>query len=266
MSGANARQSQLAPGDAIAEAGGAATVIAWLQGSSGNPLLATVAGVLSVANLGLGLLSSRRVQEQLDLFRLEFNERVAQLGGKVDSLQIGMSGPEAEEALFTAIRLSTSTTSRERVRRMARVVAGTAVSPTPIWGEAEEFIRALEQINDADLEALNILWAAQRPAYRSMNQGGREFSTDSNDYNKGWKDVLTIVSKRNVSKDEWSSRCARLGGFGLAVQVPPNNSFQGTGDVCFRLTARAARLLGTSSTLSGCLTPCGLSPTTHERT
>lgn len=220
-----------------------ATVISWLQGQVDNPLVATVGGALSLANLGLGFLSNLRIRQQLDLFRQEFSETRTQLGCKVESLEAAMHGPEAEEAILTAIRLSASTTNRERVRRLAQVVARTAASATPFWGEAEEFIRSLEQINDADLEALNILWTVQRTAYRSMTRGGREFSTDSNDYNRGWKDVLTIVSKRAVSKDEWASRCARLSGFGLAVQVPSNASFQGTDGVCFRLTTRATRLL-----------------------
>lgn len=223
-------------------AGVSATVVSWLQGTIDNPLLATVGGALSLAHLGLGFVSALRVQQQLDFFRQEFNETRARLGHQ-NTLDAALRGPEAEEAILVALRLAASTTNRERVRRLAQVVARTAASPTPIWGEAEEFIRALEQINDADLEAVNILWAVQRNAYRNKVRDGLEFSTDPSDYNRGWSVLLTIVSERGVSKDEWSSRCARLSGFGLAVQVPSNPSHQRTDDVCFRLTSRAARLL-----------------------
>lgn len=220
-----------------------ATVLGWLQGFNETPVLASVNAGLSVATLGLGFLSSLRVQQQLDLFRDEVRATLEEIGVRLDAVAASMHEPVAEEALLVALQTTVTTTSQSRVRRVARVVARTAASETPIWAEADEFIRSLQQINEADMEGLNILWAVQRSAFRVMTNSGREFSTDMNDYNKGWKDVLEIVAQKSVSKEEWASRCARLSGFGLAVQVPPNMAYQGTGDVCFRLTTRATRLL-----------------------
>jgi hypothetical protein len=43
--------------------------------------------------------------------------------------------------------------------------------------------------------------------------------------------------------DYLDSRCARLTGFGLALEVQRNASYQGPGDHCFRITGKAADLL-----------------------
>ena len=47
-----------------------------------------------------------------------------------------------------------------------------------------------------------------------------------------------------ISNDDWSSRCGRLGGFGLVLPVPSNPNIQGPSVSCYRLTGRAVRLLG----------------------
>jgi hypothetical protein len=68
--------------------------------------------------------------------------------------------------------------------------------------------------------------------------------TDANRYTGQWSRVIGLAAERlRWHTDELYSRCARLTGFGLALEVQPNRSHQGPGDHCFRLTGKAVQLL-----------------------
>ena len=131
---------------------------------------------------------------------------------------------------------------QEKVRRFGRILGATLAEDAPDWQEASEFIRNLEEFSDLDLEALKILWKVQRqaPQVNDATSGRRQMSTNANDYTNTWSGVLSHVEKAGVSKDDWYSRCGRLSGFGLALQVQPSSSSQGTEDTCYRLTGRPA--------------------------
>ena len=126
------------------------------------------------------------------------------------------------------------------------IIGKTGARQTPDWQQAAEFIRSLEQLTDSDIQTLKFFWRVQRGAYRKEKSGSFDqlaMSTDSNDYTRTWKDLLDIVERAGISRDDWDSRCGRLAGFGLTSPVQPNPSFQGPDAVCFRLTGRAVRLL-----------------------
>jgi hypothetical protein len=159
-------------------------------------------------------------------------------------LERRLAGIEAQEAIVLSLRQALVTVRLDKAERFGRVIGTTAAQEAPNWGEAAEFIRTLEEFTDADIEALKLLWTVQRKSWRVVTGAARrEMTTDANDYTSTWPSVLDAAEKAGVSRDDWYSRCGRLGGFGLAGLVQSNPGYQGTGDMCYRVTGRAVRLL-----------------------
>ena len=206
-----------------------------------TPASGAAATILAFTKQFLG---QERQRANAEALRDGLKEGVSDLGGRLETVEKRLAGIEAEEAVILAVRQTLVTARVDKARRFGWILGATLSEDAPNWQEAAEFIRNLEEFSDADLETLKILWKVQRTAYRVINKTGpRKMSTDANDYTKTWTGVLDHAQKAGVSKDDWSSRCARLGGFGLTVLVQPNPSFQRTDDTCYRLTGRAVRLL-----------------------
>ncbi len=85
---------------------------------------------------------------------------------------------------------------------------------------------------------MRILNSVQAPLFV-----GGVLSTDPNPYTELITRVLTAVDQAGISRDDFYSRCSRLNGFGLAIEVMRNNGRMAPDDHCFRLTKRGARLV-----------------------
>lgn len=55
-------------------------------------------------------------------------------------------------------------------------------------------------------------------------------------------ELLNAAGKAGLDRDTFHSSCKRLEGFGLATEVPRNNSDMAPGDYCFRPTRRGITL------------------------
>lgn len=207
-------------------------------------LLSPHVSALTAAGAVLGDFFSRsKAEERVRALKDEIVSRSESAKLTDDGLARKLASPAAKEALTVAVLQAVQTPRLEKVRRFGAVVGAQLATETPDWDEAVEFLRDLEQVSDTDIEALRILWRVQQSAYRVISTSRREMSTNANDYTRTWTGVLSHVEKAGISKDDWYSRCARLGGFGLTVPVQPNPSFQGPDAMCYRLTGRAVRLL-----------------------
>ena len=148
------------------------------------------------------------------------------------------------------------TARTEKIRRFGQVVGATLSSDSADWERATEFVRDLEQLNDHDLAAMQLLWDMQ---HEQEAAPGR-MHTDGNRYTGEWNRVIGFAASRlHWHSDELYSRCGRLAGFGLALEVQRNGSHQGPSDHCFRLTGKAVQLLRMLG-----VTPTGLPPADHE--
>ena len=163
-----------------------------------------------------------------------------------DRFRPSLQGPDAEEAFVVALRQALGSARLNKVHWFGQVLGATLAEDAPDWQEAAEFIRSLEEFSDADFEALRILWKVQRTVYRGVDSptGRPEMPTGGDHFTRTWNDVLDNAKKSGVSNDDWYSRCGRLGGFGLVLQVQTNSSYQSPEHTCYRLTGRAVRLLG----------------------
>ena len=127
---------------------------------------------------------------------------------------------------------------------MGTVIGFALTSENPNWSEVEAFIRNLEELNEADIATLKMLWKTQRGAYKVDAVFGRQMSTNVNDYTSSWNTIVDNARKQGIPRDEWQHRCLRLTGYGLLAPVQPNSTFQGLEDSCYRLTSAGVRLLG----------------------
>ena len=104
--------------------------------------------------------------------------------------------------------------------------------------EAGAYIRDLSQLTVADIDAMRILY----DIYKDLFTGGK-VPTDPNPYTERIGDVLKAVDHSGMSRDDFYSRCSRLNGFGLAIEVQKNFGRVGLDDYSFRLTGRAVALI-----------------------
>lgn len=201
--------------------------------------------VIALAKFSAQFYADSRKQARADAFQTGLRDGVNEAIKRLDTIERKVSGPDAEEAITTAIKVALQSARLDKARLAGRILGGTLAQDEPRWNEAAEFIRALEDFTDDDVKALRIIWDVQKSAWQPVKAGDqrREMSTDANSYTKEWKDILEAADRSAISRDDWYSRCARLSGFGLALQVQPNLAFQGPDAVCYRLTGRAARLM-----------------------
>jgi cob(I)alamin adenosyltransferase len=160
-------------------------------------------------------------------------------GRKMTDFNEKMDSPEFAETIIAAVNESIRTTSLEKVGRFARIL-GHSLSSTRnvLWDEAAAFIRDLAQLTERDVEVLNILYSIQKNLFL-----GRSNSLDPNSYTEKNNEVLDLVHQSGISRDEFYSRCGRLNGFGLAIEVQRNPSRVSNSDHCFRLTTRGRELI-----------------------
>ncbi len=151
-----------------------------------------------------------------------------------------IKSPVFIETLLTAVNEAAHTTDLNKVERLARVLGNTLCQPAEKtdWEEAAAFIRDLEELTAEDIEALLILnqvLGDLATTYSNL-QAPDQFAQRT-------KAVLQEVHRRGMNPDDFYSRCSRLTGFGLALQVAFIPTSMSPGEYCFRYTLRGRRLL-----------------------
>jgi len=205
-----------------------------------EPKAAAIAAVVGGIGVVADFLSRRRVDERMNVFFRSVREQLRESAVTAPKVHAEMSDPSAQETIITATVQTLRTPNKEKIQRFGKVVGSALNSEAPDWQRATEFVRDLEQLNDHDLAALRVLWGIQR----GHEDGRGRMHTDANRYTGEWSRVVGRAGqKMGWHPDELYSRCARLSGFGLAIEVQPNPAHQGPDDHCFRLTGKGVELL-----------------------
>jgi hypothetical protein len=205
-----------------------------------QPEAAAIAAVIGATGVVADFLSRRRAEERTNVLFRSMQEELRQSSVTRSKVEAEMSKDVAQEAVITATLQTLRTPSYEKIWRFGKVVGSALRAEAPDWERATEFVRDLEQLNDRDLEAMGLLWSVQHPHEAAPGR----MHTDANRYTGEWNRVIGAAAERfKWHTDELYSRCGRLTGFGLALEVQPNGSFQGPGDHCFRLTGKGVQLL-----------------------
>jgi hypothetical protein len=184
-----------------------------------------------------------RQEERGEAFMRGLCQQVGDHEGRLAAIEANTRGPDAEEAIVVAFQRASNAARLDKARTYGQIIGGTAVADAPNWQEAVQFIRDVEQFTDADVKALKRMWRFQRMSYQEMAGTLRTMSSDANEYTKDWRQVVDGAAKEGIARDDWYAECGRLTGFGLALPVQSNPSYQGPDAMCYRLTGRAVRLL-----------------------
>jgi hypothetical protein len=179
--------------------------------------------------------------ELLDGDLRSLRKRVDKYDEKFDAISRKIESPEFAETLLVAINETVRTTNQNKVKRFALILGYTLTSDeeSNSWDDAAAFIRAIAQLGDEDIRALKILHSEQSYLFPIDDDG----YPDPNSFTEGINEVLLAVDESGMSRDEFYSRCSRLNGFGLAIEVQRNDGRMALGDYCFRITGLGMRLI-----------------------
>jgi len=171
-------------------------------------------------------------------------EDIQRDGAEIKDLTQRVESPEFAETIIAAVNESIRTTSLEKVKRFAKVLGHSLTSHRNVqWDEAAAYIRDIAQLTEQDVNVLRILHSVQKELFL-----GKNIALSPNSYTERNNDVLDLAHKSGIPRDEFYSRCGRLHGFGLAIEVQRNDSRVSPGDHCFRLTTRGRDLISILST------------------
>lgn len=147
--------------------------------------------------------------------------------------------PELQDGLLRAVEEAQRTASARRVRRMSVVLASALAGDFD--NEPEDivsFIQTISELTDGDIQVLVIMEAAYAWPIKHMPN-----LNDPNAFTERYADLMKLVDEAKIHRDDFYSRCVRLSGFALAMEVVRNTSRQTPADHCFRPTLRGLRLL-----------------------
>jgi hypothetical protein len=207
-------------------------------------LILRVAGQLNifagVLNTIREQFSGRAAAEKVAALLNAFEQILRRLEHNQERLQEKLTSPEFVEALTVAVNETVRTSNRRKVENFAAILGYSAAEGEIriSFEDASAFIRDLAQLGDADVEALKILYVNQSPLFQRGT-----VPTDPNPYTEIIGEVHNAVDRAGISREEFYSRCSRLNGFGLAIEVMRNNGRMAPGDHCFRVTKRGAQLI-----------------------
>lgn len=171
-------------------------------------------------------------QETLDVIR--------SLEQDVNSMEEKFESPAfVQTLLFTAERTA-RTASHEKIKRFAAILGFGLVNnkTDQEWEDAAAYIRTLDEISEADIEAMKLLYSIQAELLRPNKN-----DYDPNQFTLTMGKILVKVDKSGMTRDEFYSRCARLQGYGLVISVEKNIARNRPKDYCFRLTFSGKNLV-----------------------
>ncbi len=185
----------------------------------------------------------KRVQTLLDALSLKINLVATQVQGNAQqhsAIKSKAESPHFRPAVAQAIEESQRTYEDKKIRRFAAIL-GNCLAPEYSVEDLEHvssFIRAVTQLGDRDIQALEIL----RSTYHEVLAVNPNMH-DPNAFTERITELFKEIDRSKMKREEFYAYCARLGGFGLAMEVPRNPSRMSPGDYCFRPTSLGLKLL-----------------------
>src|SRR5207249_814659 len=105
------------------------------------------------------------------------------------------------------------------------------------WEDAAAYIRDVSQLGDSDIKVLRILHELQRNAFIGAQQ-----KPDQPQFSRTMERALLNGEREGISREDFYSRCARLNGFGLTLQMERPRGMAAV-DYVYRLTRHGKHLI-----------------------
>jgi hypothetical protein len=180
----------------------------------------------------------KRLQSETEKQFADAGDQGAALREQVRSLQSRIEAPKFEEAVAVACEESARAINLEKAGQFASVLVG-ALVPTE-WGDHDvaKMIRDLAQLNDQDIRVLKIL-AGIYGSYVNTDPVTNEVTV----FTHKMSDQLAAILASKINPEDVLSSCARLTGFGLALEESRTPGDMRLAARCFHPTRRGMVVL-----------------------
>jgi len=124
--------------------------------------------------------------------------------------------PQAKEAVVAAVTEALLSPDLNKIGRFAAILGHEFVRKAhkSDWENAATYIRELSQLGDDDIRVLRILHQFQGTSFI-----GQEEKPDQPQFVRTMERVRITAEQEGISREDVYSRCARLNGFGLTLQM-----------------------------------------------
>jgi hypothetical protein len=182
--------------------------------------------------------TSARVKALFEAFEWYIRRHEAKLEELTLEKQLEL--PAAKEAVIAAVTESIFTPDIDKIKRFGAILGYNFMGKKgrAHWERAAAYIRALSQLGDDDIKVLRILHNLQRG-----NFTGTEQKPDLVALPRTMERALINAEKEGISREDTYSRCARLNGFGLTLQMERPRGMASAVDYVYRLTRQGKQLM-----------------------
>lgn len=160
---------------------------------------------------------------------------------KIEELELEnqLQTSEAKEAVIAGVTEALLSPDVNKIKRFAAILGHGFLrkgSKTD-WENAATYIRELSQLGDDDILVLRILHKLQQTAFI-----GQQEKPDQPQFAGTMERALITAEQENMSREDVYSRCARLNGFGLTLQMERPRGMVAV-DYVYRLTRHGKHLI-----------------------
>jgi hypothetical protein len=184
-----------------------------------------------------------RINYLFDGVRLKLKSLESTVGcvrDQTDKLRKRLDAPRFQQAFSTAAEEAARAVNPKRIDDFASVLVGSLIPNS--WEDPQHdlatLIRDLAQLSESDLDVLRSL----REVFGPVASHTPNFH-DPNPFTERIGDLRTAIKKLNMHPDDFYSTCARLAGFGLALEELRNETRMHLSEHCYRPTRRGFSLL-----------------------
>jgi hypothetical protein len=187
-----------------------------------------------------GYYSSKQTEERLRLLNEAVQIRVEELAQGSAEMFAKLherleSNSDRNRAIARAILETAISGDEEVVTNVGRVIATQAVDEPTTWSQVNTMIADLVRLNADDLRSLQILFSQQADIVADLTTGTHEF-------HQRHRAVMNAAIVEGFSPEQFFGHCGRLFGFGLAIHINQNPSFERPDELCFGMTTRGLTL------------------------
>jgi hypothetical protein len=159
---------------------------------------------------------------------------------KIEELELDqLQRTEAKEPVIAAVTEALLSPDVNKIKRFAAILGHEFLGKASKtdWENAATYIRELSQLGDDDIRVLRILHELQRSAFIGHDQ-----KPDQPQFAGTMERALLTAERAGMSREDVYSRCARLNGFGLTLQMERPRGMVAV-DYVYRLTRQGKDLI-----------------------
>lgn len=205
-------------------------------------LVVWIPGIGKYIKKALDAIAGHDKDERLNFLSTAIIEQLEAHEDTIDEILGRMDEPEFTRLMSVTIERIFFGANERKVKRFVAVLTDAATNDKTDqqYEDAASFIRALDELSEDDIKVLKHLYCHQSHLVgEKHNMGYNEFF-----YNKSMENMLMDARNLSLQMDEFYSRCGRLTGYGLALELNNRSAAMGNpDDFCFRITLLGKRLM-----------------------